>query len=44
MIVLIIFSVALLSNGLGFVVGKYNERKKWNELIEEGIIPRPSKA
>lgn len=44
MTALIIFSIAFLSNGLGFVVGKYNERKKWNELIEDGIIPRPNKV
>lgn len=27
--------------GLGVGIGKYIERKAWNKLIDDGIIPKP---
>jgi hypothetical protein len=28
---------------VGYVIGKYKERIKWNILIQRGIIPEPKK-
>lgn len=30
--------------GLGYISGRYVERRAWNELIERRIIPRPRKG
>ena len=26
---------------IGFLIGKYQERRDWNKLIEEGKLPKP---
>jgi hypothetical protein len=32
-----------LGTGLGVGIGKYIERKAWNKLIDDGILPKPKK-
>lgn len=36
--------IALGCAAAGFLVGKYAERGQWNQLIEEGRLPRPRSA
>jgi hypothetical protein len=35
---------AVFSLVIGFLLGKYCERKAWNELIQEGKIPKPKRG
>jgi len=30
--------------GMGWYLGKMDERENWNELIAAGVIPRPKKG
>jgi hypothetical protein len=36
------FPVAVIAAALtGYIVGKFQERVAWNQLIEKGILPAP---
>jgi hypothetical protein len=38
-----IISISVLLTYAGYLAGKYQERKEWNKLIEQGKIPAPKK-
>lgn len=42
MVVLLIILNAALGFIIGSLTGGYIERRKWNRLIEDGKLPRPS--
>lgn len=31
----------LIGIGFGYILGVYRERKAWNKLIDDGILPKP---
>ncbi len=41
MIELAFLFTAVIAFALGHLSGQYSERKDWNRLIEDGIIPKP---
>lgn len=45
LVLALLLSVAGLAIGgiIGYSLGKHFERSRWNDLIEQGILPRPNK-
>lgn len=42
---LLLAVAGLILGGIaGYFLGKYFERSRWNDLIDDGIIPRPRKG
>lgn len=41
---LFLLAIAIGCVAASFFAGRLLERKRWNDLIEEGILPRPSGA
>jgi hypothetical protein len=37
-----VFAVAVFGILLGFMLGKWHERREWNLLIRRGVLPAPS--
>lgn len=41
-VLLIIYFMGFITGGVsGYMIGFYRERKKWNKLIDDGILPKP---